>query len=209
MYTPVLLCGTMVLSPMTLPNKLTLSRLVSSPMIFFTWYLTIYHGIKPEAGIIIIWSLFIVSEITDLLDGYLARKLGQVSDLGRIMDPFFDVFLRLTCFICFVTSNLMPVWTLAVIIWRELGIIFIRILLIREKIALGANFLGKLKSTLYFFCSFTGFLCLSMRVWNPDSEWLALLTTGLSWMFIAAAMAALLSLLIYLRSLLKAGVRGF
>lgn len=194
---------------MTLPNKLTMSRLVSSPLIFFTWYLTIYYGIKPEAGIIIIWALFIISEVTDLLDGYIARKLGQVSDLGRLMDPFFDVFLRLTCFICFVTSNLMPVWTLAVIIWRELGIIFIRMLLIREKIALGANSLGKLKSTLYFFCSFTGFLSLSMKVWNPDSEWLALLTTGLSWMFIAAAMTALLSLFTYFKSWVKTGFRGF
>lgn len=190
---------------MTLPDKLTFSRLLSAPLVFIIWYLAFYHGIQPKIGTFMIWFLFLTSEISDVLDGSIARRQGIVSDLGKLMDPFCDVFLRITYFTCFLASGLMPVWTLAIIIWREMGINFIRMLLIRQGIALAANFFGKIKSTLYFISGVGGLFCLTLRAWGPDIEWRPMAERIAEMVFIGAALAALLSFLVYLRSYFRSG----
>jgi CDP-diacylglycerol--glycerol-3-phosphate 3-phosphatidyltransferase len=90
---------------MTLPNKLTLTRLLAAPLVFLSWYIPFHLGLSPKFGSILIWVLFLVSEVTDILDGHFARTLGQVSDVGKLMDPFSDVFLRVTYFTCFVGAG--------------------------------------------------------------------------------------------------------
>ena len=154
---------------MTLPNKLTLSRLLATPLVFLAWYLPVNLGLFPRLGTILLWILFILSEITDILDGHFARSRGQVSEIGKLMDPFSDVFLRVTYFACFLGSGLMPVWTLVIILWRELAIMFIRMLLAREGVTLAANKGGKLKSLLYFVSGFGGLTALTVRAWSPES----------------------------------------
>ncbi len=188
---------------MTLPDKLTFFRILAAPLIFFTWYSTIYLGISPKLGTVIIGILFFLSEVSDLVDGHIARKYNLVSDFGKIADPFSDVFLRLTYFLCFAVSDIMPVWTLAIIIWRELGIILIRMILIQRRKALAANSFGKLKSALYFICGVGGLLILSLRIWKPELEWLFKMEWVLQRLFITAAMAAVMSFVNYLRAFLR------
>jgi len=188
---------------MTLPNKLTISRLYSAPLVFLAWLLPVHLGFFPRIGIIILWVLFILSEITDILDGHFARSRGQVSDVGKLMDPFSDVFLRVTYFACFIGSGLMPVWTLIIILWRELAIMFIRMLLAREGIALAANKGGKLKSFLYFVSGFGGLSALTLRAWVPELEWLLIVEKITALLFVIAAMASLVSFVDYFRYYLK------
>jgi CDP-diacylglycerol--glycerol-3-phosphate 3-phosphatidyltransferase len=188
---------------MTLPNKLTLSRLFSAPLVFLAWYLPIHLGHFPRPGTIILWVLFILSEITDVLDGHFARSRGQVSDVGKLMDPFSDVFLRVTYFACFLGAGLMPVWTLVIILWRELGIMFIRMLLAREGVALAANKGGKLKSFLYFVSGFGGVFALTLRAWVPDLNWLSQAERVVALLFVVAAVASLVSFADYFRQYLK------
>jgi len=191
---------------MTLPNKLTISRLFSAPLVFLAWYIPIHLGYSPRLGIILLWVLFILSEITDVLDGYIARSRGQVSDIGKLMDPFSDVFLRITYFTFFVGSGLMPIWTLVIILWRELGIMFIRMLLAREGVALAANKGGKLKSVLYFISGFGGILALTLRAWAPNSEWLLKVEQLSKVLFIIAALASIVSFADYFRYYLKTDI---
>jgi CDP-diacylglycerol---glycerol-3-phosphate 3-phosphatidyltransferase len=188
---------------MTLPNKLTVTRLFCTPFVFLTWFLAFHLGWSPKIGTFLIWILFIISEITDILDGHIARTRGQVSDIGKLMDPFSDVFLRVTYFICFVGAGLMPIWTLIIILWRELGIMFIRMLLAREGVALAANKGGKLKSALYFVGGTAGLGALTVRAWKPEVEWLDKAETVVSGLFIVAALASLISFVDYFRGYLK------
>ncbi len=188
---------------MTLPNKLTVSRILCAPLVFLSWYLPIHLGLAPRLGTVLIWILFILSEITDILDGHIARTLDQVSDIGKLMDPFSDVFLRVTYFACFVGAGLMPVWTLVIILWRELGIMFIRMLLAREGVALAANRGGKLKSVLYFVSGFGGMVMLSLRAWVPRLSWMSDAENVSAALFIVAAIASLVSFGDYFRSYLK------
>ena len=188
---------------MTLPNKLTLSRLFCTPLVFLSWYLPFHLDLFPKVGTFILWILFVVSEITDILDGHFARTRGQVSDIGKLMDPFSDVFLRVTYFICFVGAGLMPIWTLVLILWRELSIMFVRMLLAREGTALAANRGGKLKSVLYFISGLGGMGAITLRTWWPSFEWMDLAEGIVSGLFVVAALVSLISFGDYFRNYLK------
>lgn len=184
---------------MTLPNKLTLSRIFTSPLVFLVWFFPVERGWAPMLGAMALAVLFIVSEITDVMDGHIARTRGQVSDIGKLMDPFSDVFLRITFFVCFIGAGLMPLWAFIIIVWRELGIMFVRMLLAKEGTALAANKGGKLKSLLYALSSFGGVFVLVVRTWNPGIAFLSLSETISRYLFILAAAAAIVSFFSYLR----------
>ncbi len=182
---------------MNTANKLTTFRFILAIAFVILFYMDnpIYKTIA--------FILFIMATITDFLDGYVARKYNQVTKLGKLMDPFSDVFLRITYFAFFLIEGLMPVWALVIILWRELGIIFVRMLLIREGEALGASKGGKAKALLYFISGIAGLFVLTVRVWWTQATWLALaekISTGL---FAGAAIAALLSFVDYWRHFVK------
>ncbi len=184
---------------MTLPNKLTLSRLWMTPLIFVVWFICFHLGLGGKPGSILLWVLFFAGEITDLLDGRIARSRNLVSDVGKLMDPFSDVFLRLTYFLCFTMAGFMPVWALALILWRELGILFVRMLLVREGFALAAGKGGKIKAVLYFISGIFGLLLLTVGAWWPQWRGLDVLGRLAGALFAAAAVAALVSFVDYFR----------
>ena len=77
----------------------------------YIWGSTI--GLSPVVSVVVLWSLFILIELSDLLDGAAARKLNTVSGFGKLFDPFADVFARLTYFVCFSYTGIMPLWILS------------------------------------------------------------------------------------------------
>jgi CDP-diacylglycerol--glycerol-3-phosphate 3-phosphatidyltransferase len=108
--------------PYTLPNLLTGLRIALIPVIVALFYMP-YHWSDMASGL-----LFAVVGITDAFDGYLARKLGQVSPLGAFLDPVADKLIVATALVLIVSRN--PVWyvtlTAAVIIGREIAISALR-----------------------------------------------------------------------------------
>jgi len=145
---------------MTLADKLTASRLVLAPVFFasYTWG----EGFGAVAYLAILWTLFIVIEVSDLLDGLAARSAGTVSDFGKLFDPYADVFARITYFVCFALAGIMPAWVLIVVLYRELSINFIRMLLAQRGIAMGARPGGKLKSAMYMVAGASSLLLVSI-----------------------------------------------
>ncbi|MCL2833067.1 MAG: CDP-diacylglycerol--glycerol-3-phosphate 3-phosphatidyltransferase [Treponema sp.] len=144
---------------MTLANKITSLRLILAP-VFFIVYL--HPGIDGaffhSAGFLaILWGLFIVIECSDWLDGLVARSRNEVSDFGKIFDPFSDTLVRVTYFLCFITSGLLPVIPFLVILFREFGILFIRLLMMQKGVVMGARSGGKLKAVFYML---TGLACM-------------------------------------------------
>lgn len=183
---------------MTIANRITVGRIATAPVIFAVYYVTQVKGWAPLPGLVAVWVLFLVSEISDLLDGYIARKRGEVSDIGKLLDPFADVICRVTWFSLFTAAAMMPVWALVIVLYREFGINMLRMLLVRKGIAMGARTGGKLKSLIYFLATTLGLMVHSVRVMLPDLPWLDLLKKA-SWAgFVLAAAAALFSLVDYL-----------
>ncbi len=182
---------------MNLPNRLTVLRFFLAPLFFAVYQLMNYTGeyILYLSLLTIIW-LYI--EITDLIDGIIARNNNLVTDLGKVMDPFADVFARLTYFICFTFSGFMPVWVFLIILYRELIMLFLRLLMIKQGKVVPANAFGKIKAVLYALSAIFTIAYLWITViYSFEQSYLDIFMSVLKITYVASAFMALASLLIY------------
>jgi CDP-diacylglycerol--glycerol-3-phosphate 3-phosphatidyltransferase len=134
---------------MSSADRLTASRLFLSPVFFIAFMWGEAIGFSSLVVAIFLVALFTVIEVSDLLDGIVARGSGTVSSFGKLFDPFADVFARVTYFVCFAWAGIMPLWMLLVVLYREFGILFMRMLLAQRGIAMGARPGGKVKAVFY------------------------------------------------------------
>jgi CDP-diacylglycerol---glycerol-3-phosphate 3-phosphatidyltransferase len=134
---------------MNLADALTASRLVLAPFFFLIYMYGQSIGITGSAMALILWILLILMELSDLLDGMVARAMKSVSAFGKLFDPFSDVLARITYFVCFAWTGIMPLWILLIILYREFSILFLRMLLAERGIAMGARPGGKTKAVTY------------------------------------------------------------
>ena len=141
-----------------------------------------------------LWLLFIIIELTDLADGQIARRTGQISDTGKLLDPFADSLSRLTYFLCFTIAGIMEVWVFLIILYRDLGVSFIRLLMSRRGIAMASRMSGKIKAWVYALCGVIGLALMTIRhtALTDDIVRIADIVTYIS--FICAAAIALWSL---------------
>jgi CDP-diacylglycerol--glycerol-3-phosphate 3-phosphatidyltransferase len=150
---------------MTLADKVTSSRLIMAPVFFVIYLLprffpSVFAVAPPPTGahslfigapwtVPALWFLFVASEITDMLDGMIARKRGEVSDFGKLYDPFADTLTQITYFFCFVIDGILPPLLFLAVLYREFSILFIRNLMLKKGIAMGARMGGKIKTVTY------------------------------------------------------------
>ena len=136
-----LVCPQIALLPspqsMNLPNWITLSRLLGLPVVVYCLY-------NPDLTVRWIGvGVFVVAALTDWLDGYLARKLNQVTDLGKFLDPLVDKLLILIPLLILIDLHLVSAIGVCLILTRELTIAGWRVG--KAQIS-GANIWGKLKT---------------------------------------------------------------
>ncbi len=140
---------------MNLPNILTVARVV---MILVFMVLAAFAGKVfypnnelPDTVLVIrivAYVLAILAGLTDLLDGYLARKWNQVTDFGALMDPLADkVFITATMLMA-VDYRLMPAWMVVLVISREFMVTGLRTMAAKQGIVISADRWGKLKTAL-------------------------------------------------------------
>lgn len=184
---------------MTLPNTLSIGRIITSPLIFV---LIILPGIVPASALpvwILLWVIFLGAELSDLLDGYLARRLNQVSDAGKVLDPLSDVVLHSMLLMGLIQGGIIPSWFMVLFILRELSTTGIRMVLLSQGTALAAGSGGKIKSFLLAVGSGFGLYALGVT-WDltPDFP----LNTGLIAQIILGAglVMSWTSFILYLRA---------
>jgi len=134
---------------MNLANRLSLLRIILAPLFFAVYFLSMQSICNAVLTVSLLWSIFIIAEITDMLDGMAARRLKQTTDFGKLIDPFADTLMQITCFLCFVIDGIIPAALFLVVLYREFGILFIRNLMLKKGIALGARISGKIKTVTY------------------------------------------------------------
>jgi len=132
-----------------LANALSSSRFVLSPLFALTFWLVATAPGFQLAGIVLLWVILGLIELSDVLDGAVARRHDAVSDIGKILDPFADVVSKVTYFVCLLVAGIVPFWFVLVVLYREFGVILIRMILYRRGHALGARVAGKLKTWFY------------------------------------------------------------
>jgi CDP-diacylglycerol--glycerol-3-phosphate 3-phosphatidyltransferase len=155
-------------SRFTLPNIITVARIAACPIIFF---LAIAPGAGPR-----LWAfvLFVVAGLSDVWDGYLARRYALITDVGKLLDPIADKLLLVATFVPFyIVSHRgpevdripwwgeMPVWVMVVIFGREMFITAFRSYAARRGVVIPAGASGKRKAL--FQALFVG----SLLLWYP------------------------------------------
>ncbi|MBQ8576516.1 MAG: CDP-diacylglycerol--glycerol-3-phosphate 3-phosphatidyltransferase [Clostridia bacterium] len=142
---------------MNLPNKLTLLRVIMAPiaMIFIMFPI----GGETTARILAA-VLFVLTALTDMLDGKIARKYNLITNFGKFMDPLADKFMVIGMLVTMCSSEMYAafrsvlVWVTLLVILRELAISGLRLLVAssEQKIVVPANWLGKVKTVSQIVC---------------------------------------------------------
>ena len=138
---------------LTLPNLITIGRIVACPAVFL---LLMYDSATTR---ILSFVLFLAAALSDIWDGYLARKHGLVTDLGKLLDPIADKLLLAATFIpIYILSRQaapvgplpwwgpLPLWVVIVIFGRELAITIFRAWAVRRGVVISAGKAGKRKA---------------------------------------------------------------
>jgi CDP-diacylglycerol--glycerol-3-phosphate 3-phosphatidyltransferase len=152
---------------MYLADRLTLSRIILAPVFFIVYFVPTMLPEQPAGTaawtVALLWIIAFIAELTDMFDGMAARRLKQGSDFGKLFDPFADTLMQITVFLCFVIDGIFPAVLFLVVLYRELGILFIRNLMLRKGISMGARISGKIKTVTYISAGAAALLYVSLR----------------------------------------------
>ena len=172
-----------LLEPRTIPNVLTVGRIIVAPAVFL---LVIVPSFWPR---MIAFLLFLLAAISDLWDGHLARKYGWISDFGKLMDPLADKLLLVSTFVPFYiishrpgTANDLPywgelsIWVLVVIFGRELLVTVVRQVEARRGRVIPAGQAGKYKAVVQNVFAGSAILWYALQAAAAEHGW-----TGTVW----------------------------
>jgi len=133
---------TLAQDAVNLPNLLTFGRVVAIP--FLVWLLDAPSPVRGYWACIV----FTAAAITDMLDGYLARKLGVVSVLGKFLDPLADKLIVMASLVWMVPMGRIGTWAVVILIGREISVTGLRSIAASEGVVISAGQEGKTKTAL-------------------------------------------------------------
>ena len=153
---------------MTLPDQLTVARVAAVPavVLLFAWDFP-NHAYWATA-------VFAVALATDQIDGWLARRRGTSTPLGKLLDPVADKVLVLAALVMLVGEGVAPAWMIALIVVREILVSGLRLAAVERGVVLGARDLGRVKTWAQAVAATIGGL-VAGGAWNQDVAWWALL----------------------------------
>ena len=158
-----------------IPNALTVLRLLLLPV--FAWR----YLIGDNSGALVV---YLVVQVSDLLDGFIARKWRQITSFGKLMDPLADKLMLLTALICFGVRGKLAWWVVTLILGKEALMIAGGAFALRKKIVVSARWIGKVATGL-FAAAVIGMLI------NNEAAVLGVLPQALLYAAVAVTLAAL------------------
>ena len=175
------------------PNILTIISFLLIP--FIIYFLAINQYI---VGVI----LFIISGITDVVDGAIARKFNFITDFGKLMDPLADKLTQISVLATLMIKELIPVWILAIVIAKEAVMIAGASFLYGRDVVVSSKWFGKLATVLFFIaivCScFISYWNMSIDVNNPLPDFA-------QYIYYLALVSSIFSLVMYFLTFSKKG----
>ena len=169
---------------MNLPNILTIIRFIIVP--FMAYFL-----INDNFTIAIL--LYVLASATDVLDGFIARKFNQITDLGKFLDPLADKLLQFSALVGLWIVNLIPLWIVIIFFIKEISMGLGAIKLLKKHVIIQSKWFGKL-STIFFFLAIIASM-LSSKITILASYRIPL--------FILALMSLLFAFIMYLSSYIQ------
>ena len=172
---------------MTIPNAITVLRLLLVPP--FVIYL-----LRGQYGGAL--AIFAVAGISDLVDGYVARRFGQQSKIGAFLDPLADKLLAGTAFVLLATERIIPDWLAVIVISREVVILggLYLLSLLGAQITIAPSKTSKINTAVQL-----GTVCLCLLASVESLAFPPVFDRFLQWLFIATAVTTIVSGFQYLR----------
>jgi CDP-diacylglycerol--glycerol-3-phosphate 3-phosphatidyltransferase len=129
-----------------LPNYITLTRIFSVPVLIWILSSSLFNSVHGQRELLAS-AVFMAASLTDGIDGYLARRRGQITTMGMLLDPLADKLLIAAAFVTLVQFNprIVPAWMAVVIIGREFLVSGLRSIAASEGFTIEASNLGKFK----------------------------------------------------------------
>ena len=149
---------------MNLPNKLTVLRIVLTP-VFLLLFLAEFIPYNYLYALIV----FVIASITDAADGKIARKYNLITNFGKIADPIADKILVTSVLLCFMQLGLCSIWVLLIVLLREFAVSAIRITAAAQGSVIPANIYGKVKTVLQMVFSILILLLLAVEDFITDT----------------------------------------
>ncbi len=152
---------------MNLPNSITLSRIAAIPLLL--WVLSPVSPVRgPGHQELVAVALFILASITDGLDGYLARRRGQITTMGMLLDPLADKLMVSAAYIVLVgyVPGIVPAWIATLVIGREFLVSGLRSIAAAEGFTIQASEIGKLKTVIQIVSVVAAILAHRWNYWN-------------------------------------------
>jgi CDP-diacylglycerol---glycerol-3-phosphate 3-phosphatidyltransferase len=144
-----------------IPTLLSLLRILLTPLFVFLFW---QEGIQFLVAAIAVFS---IAALTDLCDGYFARRYGVVTMWGAFLDPIADKILIGSTFVCFVLKGVMPWWFIVLVLGRDSVVTILRLHAIQKGHALTTTWLAKSKTVLQFGAIYTIFLFFVLNIVMP------------------------------------------
>lgn len=169
---------------MNIPNKLSIFRVILTPIFMAEMLLTHkYHYLIAAV-------IFIVASITDAIDGNMARKNNQITTFGKFLDPLADKILTTAAFLCLMQIGYCSIWVVIIVLTREFAVTSIRLVAASKGSVIAANMWGKIKTTaqMVFTCVVFGILSIGEFV---KIDYTALQTVSHIGMWIIAALTVI------------------
>lgn len=127
--------------PKSIPNILTSLRIALAPC-----FVILYLLGQPAAAL----AVFVVGSITDVLDGFIARKFNCITEAGKALDPLADKITLIAILMCLFIAGRIPVWLLLILVARELLMILGGVILWQNRLTFAADRFGKVNTVLFF-----------------------------------------------------------
>lgn len=165
---------------MNLPNKITFLRILLVPLFLIFalpapgWFPTNLSNFMDAAGPYIAIFLFIAAGITDIIDGNLARKRGEVTNLGKFLDPLADKLLVISALLVLIVKFDLSVWIVIIVIARELMVMGIRTIAAGEGKIVAASGLAKVKTVMQIIAAVAYMLNDIIDMWYLDDALMAI-----------------------------------
>ncbi len=173
---------------LTLPNAITIVRILAIPVILLL--------LNPGRDYQVFTAIFFMAAaVTDYVDGYMARRRGLVTTLGKFLDPLADKLLIVTGLIALIPTRGIPVWMVVVIVGREIAVTGLRGIAVSQGMVIAASTLGRYKT----FFEVLAIFCLIMKGGSPHVNFYNI---GMILLWVATGLA-ILSAADYFRKFLK------
>lgn len=175
---------------LNLPNSITMSRIACLPLLI--WLLSASSAVTGHTQEVAASLLFIAAAITDGLDGYLARKRGQITTIGMLLDPLADKMLVTAGFVCLVSFNphIVKPWIAVLVIGREFLVTGLRSIAANEGFTIDASEVGKLKTVLQIVSVVAAILDRGWNAWWVGPGW----RNDAGWFFVPVHVIALVAI---------------